>query len=102
MCADYHQIGLEPCGGIGNHFSQYDAFLSIPASGEAPKGLSSTGDPVFCALWSLLGTPSITLPFTKSSNGMPLGIQLIGNYKEDAKLLSIAKFAEDSFATSKA
>lgn len=87
---------------IGDYFSQYDAFLSIPASGEAPKGLSSTGDPVFCALWSLLGTPSITLPFTKSSNGMPLGIQLIGNYKEDAKLLSIAKFAEDSFATSKA
>jgi Asp-tRNA(Asn)/Glu-tRNA(Gln) amidotransferase A subunit family amidase len=66
------------------------------------KGLSFTGDPVFCALWSFLGTPSITLPFTKSSNGIPLGIQLIGNYKEDAKLLSIAKFSEESFGQIKA
>jgi len=44
-----------------------------------------------------LGVPSITLPFTKSSNGLPLGIQLIGNYEDDWTLLSIAKFAEHSF-----
>ena len=85
---------------IGDYFSQYDAFLSVPASGEAPKGLSSTGDPIFCALWSFLGTPSITVPVTKSQNGLPLGIQLIGNYQEDAKLLSIAKFAEQAFNSS--
>lgn len=82
---------------IGGYFSQYDAFLTAPAIGEAPKGLSSTGDPIFCALWSFLGTPSITLPFTTSSNGLPLGIQLISNYKDDAKLLSIAKFSEEAF-----
>lgn len=79
-------------------FKEYDAFLSAPASGEAPKGLNSTGDPIFCALWSFLGMPTITLPFTKSSKGLPLGIQLIGDYKDDAKLLSIAKYAEIAFA----
>ena len=42
--------------------------------------------------------PAINLPFTKSGNGLPLGIQLIGQYQEDAKLLSIAKFAEIAFA----
>jgi Asp-tRNA(Asn)/Glu-tRNA(Gln) amidotransferase A subunit family amidase len=82
---------------VGEFFGKYDAFLSVPASGEAPKGLTSTGDPIFCALWSFLGVPSITLPFTKSSNGLPLGIQLIGNYEDDWTLLSIAKFAEHSF-----
>jgi Asp-tRNA(Asn)/Glu-tRNA(Gln) amidotransferase A subunit family amidase len=82
---------------IGTFFAQYDAFLSVPASGEAPKGLTSTGDPIFCALWSFLGVPAMTLPLTKSSNGLPLGIQLIGNYREDALLLAVAKFAEAAF-----
>jgi len=82
---------------IGQYFEKYDAFLSAPAPGEAPKGLDFTGDPIFCALWSFLGTPSIALPLTKSSHGLPLGIQLIGNYRDDEKLLNIAKFAEESF-----
>ncbi|MBT8603360.1 amidase [Polynucleobacter paneuropaeus] len=79
---------------IGRYFDEFDAFLMAPASGEAPKSLVSTGDPIFCALWSFLGIPSITIPVTKSKNGLPLGIQLIGNYKCDSKLLSVAKFAE--------
>lgn len=83
---------------IGSYFEQFDAFLMAPASGEAPKGLGSTGDPIFCALWSFLGTPSITLPVDKSKNGLPLGVQLIGNYKGDAKLLSVAKFAEGALS----
>jgi Asp-tRNA(Asn)/Glu-tRNA(Gln) amidotransferase A subunit family amidase len=82
---------------IASFFEQYDAFLSVPASGEAPKGLASTGDPIFCALWSFLGVPAMTLPLTKSNNGLPLGIQLIGNYRGDAKLLAVAKFAEAAF-----
>ena len=69
-----------------------------PASGEAPKSLASTGDPIFCALWSFLGIPSITIPAGKSKNGLPLGIQLIGNYRGDAKLLSVAKFSEFALA----
>jgi Asp-tRNA(Asn)/Glu-tRNA(Gln) amidotransferase A subunit family amidase len=79
---------------IGAYFDEFDAFLMAPASGEAPKSLVSTGDPIFCALWSFLGIPSITIPAGKSKNGLPLGIQLIGNYRSDAKLLSVAKFSE--------
>lgn len=83
---------------IGAYFDEFDAFLMAPASGEAPKSLVSTGDPIFCALWSFLGIPSITIPVTKSKNGLPLGIQLIGNYRGDAKLLSVAKFSEFALA----
>ncbi|MDH6512347.1 Asp-tRNA(Asn)/Glu-tRNA(Gln) amidotransferase A subunit family amidase [Polynucleobacter sphagniphilus] len=96
LAARAKQIELKQS--IAAFFEQYDGFLSVPASGEAPKGLTSTGDPIFCALWSFLGMPAINLPFTKSGNGLPLGIQLIGQYQEDAKLLSIAKFAEIAFA----
>lgn len=83
---------------IGKYFADCDAFLSVPATGEAPKGLSSTGDPMFCWLWSLLGTPAITLPVTKSSNGLPLGIQLVSNYREDETLLKVAAFTEKAIA----
>lgn len=83
---------------IAAYFDDFDAFLMAPASGEAPMSQVSTGDPIFCALWSFLGTPSITIPAGKSKNGLPLGIQLIGNYRCDAKLLSAAKFSESALA----
>jgi hypothetical protein len=41
---------------------RYDAILTPPALGTAPKGLSSTGDPVFCSLWTLLGMDSAPAP----------------------------------------
>ena len=85
---------------IGQYFSSCDAFLSVPATGEAPKGLSSTGDPIFCWLWSLLGIPAITLPVSTSSNGLPLGIQLISNYREDETLLNVAALTERAVAES--
>ena len=84
---------------INEIFERYDAILAAPATGEAPKGLDFTGNPIFCALWSFIGTPAIALPVTKSTNGLPLGIQLIGNYKDDEKLLNIAAFAEEYLKT---
>ena len=71
-----------------------DGLLLAPATGEAPKGLSWTGDPTFCALGSYLGIPAINLPAGKSANGLPLGIQLMGNYQEDEHLLMVAQFVE--------
>ena len=82
---------------IAKYFEGFDAILAAPATGEAPKGLDFTGNPIFCSLWTFIGTPAIALPVNKSSNGLPLGIQLIGNYKEDEKLVSIAAFAEECF-----
>jgi Asp-tRNA(Asn)/Glu-tRNA(Gln) amidotransferase A subunit family amidase len=77
-------------------FKNYDALLCAPATGEAPKGLGSTGDPSFCALGSFLGIPAINIPAGKSKQGLPLGAQLMGNYKADAQLLRVARFVEES------
>jgi Asp-tRNA(Asn)/Glu-tRNA(Gln) amidotransferase A subunit family amidase len=82
---------------ISQYFKNFDAILAAPATGEAPKGLDFTGNPIFCSLWTFIGTPAIALPVHQSSNGLPLGIQLIGNYREDEKLLNIAEFAEQYF-----
>ena len=57
---------------------RYDAILTPPAPGTAPKGLKSTGDPSFCTLWTLLGMPAISLPVMRGASGLPLGVQLVG------------------------
>ena len=75
---------------LGQVFEDYDALLTLAAPGEAPLGLSSTGDAVFSVIWTLMGVPAITLPMLVGENGLPIGIQLIGAKGEDAKLLAIA------------
>lgn len=82
---------------INEVFSRFDAILAPAATGEAPKGLEFTGNPIFCSLWSFIGTPAIALPFSQSQHGLPLGVQLIGNFLDDQKLINIAAFAEGSF-----
>ena len=73
---------------------RYDAILTPPALGTAPKGLGSTGDPAFCVLWTLLGMPAITLPLMQGANGLPLGVQLVGRKGYDARLLRTARWLE--------
>ena len=81
---------------IAEVFKDYDVLLCAPATGEAPKGLGSTGDPSFCALGSFLGIPAINIPAGKSKQGLPLGVQLMSNFKADSQLLQVAKFVEAS------
>ncbi len=71
---------------------RYDAILTPAAPGVAPEGLSSTGDPVFCTLWTLCGVPAISLPLLQSANGLPLGVQLVGPRHGDARLLRTARW----------
>ena len=72
----------------------YSAIITPPATGEAPATLDNTGDPRFCSLWTLMGTPAITIPTGKGPNGMPLGLQLIGAAEEENYLLATAAWCE--------
>ena len=71
----------------------YDAILTLAATGEAedtPE--STTGQPVFCAIWNFAGLPSLALPLLKGPEGMPVGIQLIGPKLGDCVLLRTANW----------
>jgi Asp-tRNA(Asn)/Glu-tRNA(Gln) amidotransferase A subunit family amidase len=74
--------------------ARYDAVLVPSAPGTAPEGLASTGDSALNAPWSLLGVPAITLPVAVAENGLPLGMQLVAAYAEDARLLACAAWCE--------
>jgi Asp-tRNA(Asn)/Glu-tRNA(Gln) amidotransferase A subunit family amidase len=73
-------------------FDEFDAIVTPAAPGEAPPGLGSTGNPVFCTLWTYLGTPALTLPLLRSPAGLPLGVQLVGRRHNDARLLRTARW----------
>lgn len=61
----------------------YDAILTPSSTGPAPLGFKTTGDPVFCSLWTFLGVPALNLPLL-TVNGLPLGVQLTGlRFEED-------------------
>ncbi len=75
-------------------FDRYDVLLAPSAPGEAPAGLTSTGNPIFSRMWTLLRVPSVTLPAGRGPAGMPLGIQLIGRLDEDHALLRDAQWIQ--------
>ena len=77
-------------------FEGCDVLLTPAVDGEAPVGLAETGSPRFQALWTMLHTPSITLPTHKGSNGLPVGIQLVAPYRVDRSLLVIARWVQEA------
>jgi amidase len=76
--------------------SGFDAILTLPAFGEAPEGLGYTGDAEYCAPWTLLGVPALSLPAGFGSRGLPLGVQVVGAYREDHWALRVAKWIESA------
>ena len=77
---------------LASVFDEFDAILTPAAPGEAPRGLASTGNPVFCTTWTYLGTPAVTLPLLSSEAGLPIGVQLVGRRGNDARLLRSARW----------
>jgi len=88
--------------GLDRLFERYDAILTPAAKGEAPEGLDSTGDPVFCSLWTYCGTPAVSLPLLRGPGGLPLGVQLVGRRGDDARLLRTARWLVGRLATAAA
>jgi Asp-tRNA(Asn)/Glu-tRNA(Gln) amidotransferase A subunit family amidase len=72
-------------------FNDVDVLVTPTVAGEAPPGLSYTGDHRFQSIWTQLRLPAITLPTHAGPNGMPVGIQLVGALYEDSALLAAAQ-----------
>jgi amidase len=74
---------------VSEMFKATPVILTPAATGPAPLGLASTGDPRMNAPWTALGTPAVTIPMPVP-NGLPLGLQLTADRGQDARLLRTA------------
>ena len=84
--------------GFGPFLAGFDAIVTLPTRGEAPATLEHTGDPVFCTIWTLLGVPALTLPVGFGPQSLPLGLQVVGTFQDDAHLLRVARWVEQAVA----
>jgi Asp-tRNA(Asn)/Glu-tRNA(Gln) amidotransferase A subunit family amidase len=84
--------------GLDDIFDRCDAILTPATTGPAPAGLESTGTAIFNGLWTLCGTPAVTVPLFTAENGLPMGVQLVGRRGDDARLLRTARWLTEHVA----
>jgi len=66
--------------------------------GDKLDPISMYKNDIYTVPTSLAGLPGVSIPSGLSSNGLPLGIQFIGNYFQEKKLLQLAALAEKELA----
>jgi aspartyl-tRNA(Asn)/glutamyl-tRNA(Gln) amidotransferase subunit A len=78
-------------------FQRCDAILGPTAPGTAFELGSKAGDPVqmylgdiFTVVAPLAGLPALSIPCGFDERGLPVGLQLTGNYFDEARLIGLA------------
>jgi Asp-tRNA(Asn)/Glu-tRNA(Gln) amidotransferase A subunit family amidase len=57
----------------------------------APVGLESTGPSDFIKFWGAFGWPQVNIPLVRAEGSMPIGLQMIGRFRNDGSLLRVAE-----------
>ncbi|MEE9446953.1 MAG: Asp-tRNA(Asn)/Glu-tRNA(Gln) amidotransferase subunit GatA [Arenicellales bacterium] len=78
-------------------FEHCDVILGPTTPHTAPKLGAVNNDPVsmylediYTVTLNLAGLPGLSVPAGFDQNGLPIGMQLIGNYMQEAKILNVA------------
>jgi Asp-tRNA(Asn)/Glu-tRNA(Gln) amidotransferase A subunit family amidase len=93
---DAREVAKQARDALAEIFRDVDALLTFSAPGAAPKGLASTGDPRFNRLWTLMGVPCVNVPAIIADGGLPVGVQVIARFGDDAGALAAARFVEEA------
>ena len=97
---------------VKEYFSRYDIFLCptvpMPAFPHGQNEFHIDGRDLagrhtlrITLPWDLTGSPAISVPFGFSSDGMPIGVQVVGRHFEELKLLQVARKLEAAMPQSR-
>ncbi len=97
---------------VKEYFSRYDIFLCptvpMPAFPHGQNEFHIEGRDLagrhtlrITLPWDLTGSPAISVPFGFSSDGMPIGVQVVGRHFEELKLLQVARKLEAAMPQSR-
>ena len=75
---------------LGDH----DVIIGPAAGGPAPDRSTGTGSPELSRPWQLMGLPVLTVPGARTSQGLPLGLQIIGGRDTEELLLALGTTLE--------
>lgn len=76
--------------------NQVDLVMTPATPAPAPRGLESTGDPVFQQPWTSSGLPSVVVPSGLAESGLPLAVQFGGLPLAEGALLGAARWCENA------
>ena len=82
--------------------SGYDLLLTPTVQQPTPRFDAFTAEQIgeifglFTMPWSVTGQPAISLPVGHSSDGLPIGVQLVANYGREDLLLRVARQIEEA------
>jgi len=95
--ADYDAarvVTLKARAALSEILKDVDVLLALSAPGVPPAGLDSTGDPRYNQLWTLMGSPCVNVPAYVADGNLPVGVQTIADFGDDAKAIAAARFLE--------
>jgi amidase len=93
-----HRVGRE----VAPFFVEHDVLLTPAlATPPWPLGLLDTSDPdgyvatvrtlvPFTMVWNATGQPAVSLPLHRTPDGLPVGVQLVARFGDDAGLLRLS------------
>lgn len=94
---------------IASDLNAYDIFIT-PTLTQLPRPLgyydmsetdldrynAKWGDAVFNFPFNISGLPAISLPLGQSAGGVPIGVQLVGRYGDEATVLALSTQLEQA------
>lgn len=94
-----HQAALVRCSTSRTRLEQFldgdgGVLIGPAAPGPAPDRAAGTGSPDLSRPWQAMGLPVVTVPGARTTDGLPLGIQVIGTPGREAQLFDVGHALE--------